>query len=142
MADEKIAQARNALTKFMSAMNQWETKLYRAKRNALDTGHDISSIDDEGRNSLIAILEKWTFSDKTNQGRLIDLGCTDPPSYDPESDIEESVEVENGMVVFVFRQTKGLQNKFRFTLKSQDVEWKIKKKELLNYREKWQRSVL
>lgn len=142
MADEELAQARNALTAFMSVMNQWETGFYRAKQDALGANRDTTPIDDEGRKDLIEILDKWAFPDKENHGRLIDLGCTDPPTYDPSSDVEESAEVQDGQVVFTLRQTKGLQNKFRFTLKRQAGEWKVRKKELLNYKDKWQRSVL
>lgn len=142
MADDELVQARNALKAFMSVMNQWETRFYRAKQEALAANRNAALIDDDGRKDLIAILDKWAFPDKANQGRLIDLGCTDPPTYDPESDVEESAELEDGAVVFTFRQTKGLQNKFRFTLKRQADGWKVKKKELLNYKDKWQRSVL
>ena len=56
--------------------------------------------------------------------------------------VEEGAELEGGGAVFIIRQTTGLQNQFRFTLKRQGDEWKIKKKELLNFKDKWQRSVL
>ena len=142
MADEDLEQARNALKAFMSVMNRWETGFYRAKQDALGANRDTTPIDDEGRKDLVEILDKWAFPEKANQGRLVDLGCTDPPTYDPSSDVEESTEVWDGEVVFTLRQTKGLQNKFRFTLKRQAGAWKVKKKELLNYKDKWQRSVL
>ena len=142
MADKDLEQARNALKAFMSVMNRWETGFYRAKQDALGANRDTTPIDDEGRKDLVAILDKWAFPEKANQGRLVDLGCTDPPTYDPSSDVEESTEVWDGEVVFTLRQTKGLQNKFRFTLKRQAGAWKVKKKELLNYKDKWQRSVL
>jgi hypothetical protein len=56
--------------------------------------------------------------------------------------VEEGAEMEGGVAIFTIRQTTGLQNKFRFTLKRQNGEWRIKKKELLNFKDKWQRSVL
>ncbi|WP_083266165.1 NTF2 fold immunity protein [Burkholderia lata] len=142
MADEELKQARSALKAFMSEMNQWEIRFYRAKQNALLENRDTEIVDKEGRSNLIEIISRWAFQDKANEGRLIDLGCTSPPSYDPESDVEEGAELEGGVAVFIIRQTTGLQNQFRFTLKRQGDEWKIKKKELLNFKDKWQRSVL
>ncbi|MEC5408440.1 GspH/FimT family pseudopilin [Paraburkholderia sp. MPAMCS5] len=142
MTHKELEQARNALIEFMSAMNRWENDFYRAKQTALKENRDIALVDNEWRKELTAILVKWAFPEKSNQGRLIDLGCTDPPTYDPDSDVEESVEATDDSVAFIIYQTKGLQSKFRITLKQQSGKWKIKKKELLNYKDKWQRSVL
>ncbi|MBN3826832.1 hypothetical protein G3O00_24865 [Burkholderia sp. Ac-20384] len=142
MVDEELKQARSALKAFFSEMNQWETRFYWAKQNALLEHLDTEGVDKEGRSDLIEIINRWAFPDKANEGRLIDLGCTSPPSYDPESDVEESAEMEGGVAIFTIRQTTGLQNQFRFTLKRQDGGWRIKKKELLNFKDKWQRSVL
>ncbi|VWC77129.1 hypothetical protein BLA18110_02460 [Burkholderia lata] len=50
--------------------------------------------------------------------------------------------MEGEVAIFTIRQTAGLKNQFRFTLKRQGGEWRIKKKELLNFKDKWQRSVL
>jgi len=142
MAEEELVEAWDALKTFMSVMNQWEVRFYRARQEALEASRDITAVNDEGRKDLTEILARWAFPEKTNQGRLIDLGCTNPPSYDPEDDVKESSEVRGGSVVFILRQAKGLQNKFRFTLKRREGEWRIKKKELLNYKDQWQRSVL
>ncbi|MBN3842250.1 NTF2 fold immunity protein [Burkholderia sp. Ac-20349] len=142
MIDEELKLARSALKEFMSEMNQWETRFYRAKQNALHEHLDTEAIDKAGRSNLIEIINRWAFPDKANGGRLIDLGCTSPPSYDPDSYVEDGAEMEGGVATFTICQTTGLKNKFRFTLKCQDGEWKIKKKELLNFKDKWQRSVL
>lgn len=142
MADEDLNQARLALNSFMSQMNQWESRFYRDKREAVEAGRDSGPIDDAARARLTEILASHAYSEPKNEGRLIDLGCTDPPSYDPASDVEESAVVEKGTVVFVMQQKVGMQNTYRFTLKRQGDSWKINKKELLNFQDKWQRSVL
>lgn len=90
----------------------------------------------------MAILEKWAFQEKTNQGRLIDLGCSDPPTYDPETDVEDSVEFTGGEVVFIIRQILGMLTISRFTMKEKAGKWMVKKKEFLDFNDKWQRSVL
>ncbi|MBB6583790.1 hypothetical protein HXP36_18845 [Ralstonia solanacearum] len=61
------------------------------------------------------MLEKWAFLDKTNQGRLIDLGCSDPSTYDPESDIEDRVEMHRRDVIFTISRTVG-QTIFRLNV--------------------------
>ncbi|WP_197342676.1 NTF2 fold immunity protein [Ralstonia solanacearum] len=88
------------------------------------------------------MLEKWAFPDKTNQGRLVGLGCSEPPTYDPERDVEDGVEMHDGDAVFTIRQTVGLQTIFRFTLDFKYSAWKIKKMEFLNFKDKWQRSII
>lgn len=142
MGKENLAQARLALNEFMLAMNAWECRFFRAKREALDGGRDVKAIDDEARDSLVAIFGKWVCPDKANEGRLVDLRCGDPPTYDPASDVEDSTEMRGNKALFTVRQTGGLQSSFRFTLIAKDNEWKIENKELLNHREKWQRSIL
>lgn len=140
--DDNVDQARAALRSFMFEMNQWEKDFYEKKHSSLKSGGDVSGIDDRARKDLSAILEKWAFQEKTNQGRLIDLGCSDPPTYDPETDVEDSVESTDGEVVFTIRQTSGMLTISRFTMKEMAGKWMVKKKEFLNFKDKWQRSVL
>jgi len=142
MMNDNIEKARTALRSFMLEINQWEKDFYKKKRSALEIGGDVSEIDDRARKELSAILEKWAFQEKTNQGRLIDLGCSDPPTYDPETDVEDSVESNDGEVVFTIRQTVGMLTISRFTMKEKAGKWMVKKKEFLNFKDKWQRSVL
>lgn len=116
-------QARTELRSFMLEMNQWEKDFYKKKHSALENGGDVSEIDGRARKDLSAILEKWAFQEKTNQGRLIDLGCSDPPTYDPETDVEDSVESTDGEVVFTIRQTLGMLTISRFTMKEKAGKW-------------------
>ncbi|MCO1433565.1 RhsIA family immunity protein [Burkholderia vietnamiensis] len=140
--DDNVEQARAALRSFMLEMNRWEKDFYEKKHSALKDGGDVSGIDVRARKDLSAILEKWAFQEKTNQGRLIDLGCSDPPTYDPETDVEDSVESTDGEVIFTIRQTSGMLTISRFTMKEMAGKWMVKKKEFLNFKDKWQRSVL
>lgn len=116
--------------------------LLQEKHSALESGGDVSEIDGHARKDISAILEKWAFQEKTNQGRLIDLGCSDPPTYDPETDVGDSVESAGGEVVFIIRQTLGMLTISRFTMKEKAGKWMVKKKEFLDFNDKWQRSVL
>ncbi|WP_175813570.1 NTF2 fold immunity protein [Burkholderia contaminans] len=126
----------------MLEMNHWEKDFYKKKHSALESGGDVSEIDGHARKDFSAILEKWAFQEKTNQGRLIDFGCSDPPTYDPETDAEDSVESTGGEVIFIIRQTLGMLTISRFTMKEKAGKRMVKKKEFLNFKDKWQRSVL
>ncbi|WP_157643400.1 NTF2 fold immunity protein [Burkholderia ubonensis] len=137
-----LNSARIALKSFMIDLKSWEVDFYRKKMLAINDGGDVKVLDDEARVRLTEILEKWAVSDKTNRGRLIDLGCSDPPTYDPESDVEEDAEIINKDAVITVRQMTGMKTLSRFTLSNKEGAWKIKKKEYLNYKDKWQRSVL
>ncbi|URX61439.1 RhsIA family immunity protein [Luteibacter anthropi] len=142
MTDDDLEQARSALRTFMSDMKRWELGFYHEKLDAVKNGRDATLIDNQGRKELSEVLEKWSLQDKTNQGRLIDLGCSDPSTYDPDSDIEGSAEFTDGDAIFTIHQKTGLQTISRFTLNLESGAWKIKRKEFLNYKDKWQRSVL
>ena len=142
MVSNDLEQARSALRSVMAEMKLWELNFYHEKLDAVKNGRDAEAIDNQGRKKLSEILEKWALQDKTNQGRLIDLGCSDPSTYDPERDIEDGVELGDGDAIFTIRQKVGLQTISRFTLIFNSGAWKIKRKESLNYRGKWQCSVL
>ncbi len=68
MMDEELKLARSALKAFMSEMNQWETRFYRAKQNALLEHLDTEAIDKAERSNLIEIINRWAFPDKANGG--------------------------------------------------------------------------
>ncbi len=142
MAGDDLDKARGALRSFMAEMKRWELGFYHEKLDALKSGRDATAIDNQGRKELSEILEKWSIPDKTNRGRLIDLGCSDPSTYDPESDVEDDAELSDVGAVFTIHQKTGLQTISRFTLNFKSGVWKIKKKEFLNFKDKWQRSVL
>lgn len=142
MDQKDINDARASLREFMLAMNTWETSFYRSKTDALENNESTVEIDKVAREKLKEILERWAVSDKANEGRLIDLGVTDPPTYNPMSDIEESAEIAQGGIHFGLVQSEGLQTRFRFAMKHFADGWKIQKKEFLNFKDKWQRSVL
>ncbi|RIJ86554.1 hypothetical protein RSP822_09890 [Ralstonia solanacearum] len=116
MAGDDLNQARGALRSFMAEMQRWELSFYHEKLDALKGGRDATAIDSRGRKELSEILEKWSLPDKTNRGRLIDLGCSDPSTYDPESDVEGGAELGDVGAVFTIHQKTGLQTISRFTL--------------------------
>jgi hypothetical protein len=88
------------------------------------------------------LLNQFALKDKSNFGRLIDLGCINPPTYDPQSDVIEIVSAESDEVVVGVEQTVGAEVTSKITLVYKVGGWKIKKKESLDYNDKWKRSPL
>jgi len=117
-------------------------RLFQSQGRSVGEKQGHSPNDDRARVSLESILAKWAVVEQGNFGRLVDLGAADPPTYNPDGDAEESAEVGQGVIQLVWVQRDGLHNRFRFTMKPFAGRWKIQKKELLNFKGKWQRSVL
>ncbi|MFJ4068645.1 NTF2 fold immunity protein [Pseudomonas sp. NPDC089996] len=123
-------------------MNAWEVSFFEARKQALGQEVDDSGLKEEYACKLECILNKYAVKDKSNYGRLMDLGCTKPATYDPDSDeIEVLDKNEKSMTVRV-QQVKGAETASRIYMVCHESEWKIKMKEVLSFDEKWRRAPL
>ncbi|WP_232915683.1 NTF2 fold immunity protein [Pseudomonas syringae] len=118
------------------------TELFRLIKKEITEGKDNFSLKEVYRNKLGEILKKYAIEDKSNFGRLIDLGCTNPPTYDPDSDVLETIASEKNSATITAQQTAGAETLSKITLKLQNNEWLIKKKEILSHDDKWRRAPL
>jgi hypothetical protein len=134
--------ALNLLNEFMVAMNTWEIDFFQARKESLKKGEDDPGLKVAYGEELKRILDHFAIEDKANFGRLIDLGCTNPPTYDVGSDVLEIISSESQEVIVGVEQTVGAEVSSRITLVFKKGDWKIKKKESLGYDEKWKRSPL
>ncbi|WP_256249896.1 NTF2 fold immunity protein [Pseudomonas sp. NBRC 111124] len=131
-----------ALIAFMAKMKVWEVEFFDRRKQALSKGVDDSELKGEYAQSLEVILCEYAIKDKSNYGRLIDLGCTKPATYDPDTDeIQVVGSDEKGLTVQV-QQVGGAETASRIYVVCQKGEWKIKKKEILDFDEKWRRAPL
>lgn len=130
------------LNEFMVAMNTWEIEFFQARKDALQKGEDDPGLKLAYGEKLKIILDHFAIEDKTNFGRLIDLGCTNPPIYDVGSDVIEVISSKSQDVIVGVEQTVGAEVSSRITLVFKKGDWKIKKKESLGCDEKWKRSPL
>lgn len=134
--------ALKTLRDLMRKMNAWECDFFQVRKKQLDEGEDSASMKALYKEELEKILESFAIQDKSNFGRLIDLGCTNPPTYDAATDIVEVVSAVQGEVVIRIEQTVGVELVSRITMVLVSGLWKIKNKEDLGYDEKWRRSPL
>lgn len=137
-----VESALKALKDFMHKMNQWECEFFKVRKKQLDKGEDNPSTKEFYKGELEKILESSAIKDKSNFGRLIDLGCTNPPTYDVSSDKIEVVSAMQKEVVIRIEQTVGVELVAKMTMTLISGLWKIKKKEDLGYDEKWRRAPL
>ncbi|MGF6393562.1 NTF2 fold immunity protein [Pseudomonas plecoglossicida] len=130
------------LMSFMREMNCWENEFFEKRQEALAKGVDDPKLRSEYSLKLESILDGCAVKDKSNYGRLIDLGCTKPATYDPDSDEVLGLEGSASEQVIQVQQLKGAETCSRFQLVFRDGRWKIKKKEIMDFNDKWRRSPL
>lgn len=105
-------------------------------------GIEDSQLKEKYAKQLEEILDKYVVKDKSNYGRLVDLGCTKPAAYDPATDELEVLDGGGKTLTIQVRQTKGAETCSKMYLVSKDGVWRIKKKEVLSFDDTWRRSPL
>lgn len=140
--DLRIERALSALTEFSTLMYEWESRLHEDLDAALHSGAPTDELMEEATVRLREIFGAFVLPDGKNYGRLDGLAAMSPPEYDPHSDVIEAVHRVGRAVVVTTRQAGGLQSTFRFTLVEREDRWVIQKKQLLNYKDAWQRSTI
>lgn len=132
----------DALVAFMEEMNIWEVDFFERRKQALSRGADDPKLKEEYAHKLELILDEYVIRDKSNYGRLIDLGCTKPATYNPDVDEIRALDIDKKKLTVQIQQAKGAETTSRIYMVFKEGEWKIKKKEILSFDEKWRRAPL
>lgn len=130
------------LIAFMREMNCWEIEFFDQRKKNLAQGVEDLELKDKYARKLEEILDRYSVKDKFNYGRLMDLGCTKPATYDPATDELELLGGDEKMLTVQVQQTKGAEMCSKMYLVSKGGYWKIKKKEVLSFDDRWRRSPL
>ncbi|GLU40024.1 NTF2 fold immunity protein [Pseudomonas sp. NBRC 100443] len=133
----KINEAKARIKEVMDAMKLWESEYHIKKTKLILNGDETESLDNKARHKLNEILEKYVIQEGKNYGRLIDLGTGDPTAYDFDTDQVISIEESKKKITYTYIRSAGLKNQYRITMQETSEGWKVKKKELLNHKEKW-----
>jgi hypothetical protein len=130
-----IEQAKSVLLSFMNEMNLWEVK-YKKLYKEDDVKYMIPA-----REDLRNIYLKWLTNKERKTGRLAGPSVGYPPEYDTATEVIDTVEKIsiNKLVIYTdSEQIKGFNERFRYTLKRVNNEWRIGKKETFSdFKEKW-----
>jgi len=133
----KINEAKARIKEIMDAMKLWESEYHTKKTKLILNGDETESLDNKARHKLNDILEKYVIQGGKNYGRLIDLGTGEPTTYDFDTDQVISIEESKKKIIYTYIRSAGFKNQYRITMQETSEGWKVKKKELLNHKEKW-----
>lgn len=143
MAKERVViSIPSELVDFMREMNCWEVEFFEQRKEILALGVEDPELKERYTRKLEEIFDAYVVKDKSNYGRLIDLGCTRPATYDPATDELETLESGEKTLTIRVQQTKGSETCSRIYLVYKDGAWKIKRREVLSFDDKWRRSPL
>ncbi|MGN8262014.1 NTF2 fold immunity protein [Pseudomonas sp. SMSB3] len=131
-----------ALVEFMGEMNAWEIEFFYKRKQALGKGIDDPRLKEEYRQKLELILKGYVIEDKFNYGRLIDLGCAKPATYDPDVDEIDILGGDEKSLVLHVQQVRGAGITSKIYMVMKEGKWKVKKKEILSFDERWRRAPL
>lgn len=140
MSEEQERVSR-VLKDFMIAMREWETRYHTDQMALLESDDDTSDCDASYSSALRGIFNKFAIPDDRAWARLVDLGCGNPPTYDPDRDIVGNPEISGASYSVVVEQTSRLRAVYRFFLEKSGDDWKIVKKET-NSNGKWKKTAL
>lgn len=130
------------LIEFMAAMFEWETN-FVANQDVADEGVlDEYEVRKLFMGQLKNILERYSVESVKNRGRLIDLGCTVPPMYNPEEDFISEVASDKEAKFIEVHQRSGFRGRFRFKMEKVTDRWLIIEKDRLDAKNHWIPSVL
>ncbi|WP_338922968.1 NTF2 fold immunity protein [Pseudomonas silesiensis] len=142
MTDKASLGALQFVNGFFIEMNLWEVEFFAARKKNLASGRDDPELKNHYGEKLEDVLNRFALKDKSNFGRLIDLGCVNPPTYDPKTDVIDIISEGKNEVVVGVQQTVGAEVTSRITMIYKVGRWVIKKKESMTYDDKWKRAPL
>lgn len=134
--------AESTLIAFMRSMNDWEVEFYAVKMENLNKGVYRLDIYSGYVKWLEDILREFSVESKMNWGRLTDMGCIWPATYDVDRDKILHLSGDEKNSIIEVEPGPGSANHSRFYLKKNKEAWKIQRVEMLTYDEKWSRVPL
>jgi len=97
------------LVTFMREMNCWEVEFFDQRTKTLAQGVENPQLKEKYARKLEEVLDEYAVKDKYGYGRLIDLWCTNPATYDPATDELEVLDGGGKTLTIQVQQTKGAE---------------------------------
>jgi len=111
------------LQEFTQAMNEWERKFYPLVRANGSAGAAQAS------EELRPIFEQYIVNNDKNFSRVHAPSAGEPPEYDNEQAVVDSVELSKKTAVIQVQKNQLPKGVFRYTLKNDGDKWMLQKKE-------------
>lgn len=136
------SNAKSTLMAFMRNMNAWEVEFYAVKIENFSKGVHGLDIYSDYVKWLEDILREFSAEGKINWGRLNDMGCIWPATYDVDRDSILLISEDEKNSTIEVKPGPGYYNYSKFYLKKSKGVWKIQKVEMLTHDDKWSRVPL
>lgn len=125
MMTDEIATATSAFSQFSSKMKRWNEHFYPLMVQTSGQAADQAIAD------LEPIFGAHVWPDAVRGAERLNSPSSGLPSdYDPENDVIEEVDLKSSTCILVVQTTTGFKDKFRYTLKKRDGEWKLFRRDL------------
>lgn len=118
-----VEAAYAVLRRFIGDMQQWEVTYWQALAEA-----GRGAVKTDMKRDLDTIFETFCTRKERKAGRQVALNCANPPEYHVEEKFVAGALVKKSVVIETL-QHHILANRFRYTLRLQDGQWKLDRKE-------------
>jgi len=133
-------QALKVLKLFLTEMNKWESYWYQVQYENLEVDYT-----EELKKEIDAIYEKYVTVRERKLGKQVALSTQYPSTFTPDGEIISCELSANNKKIVIEVHKKfdtGVVYEYRYTLIFKNKEWRVDKREVLEYDGRWCKSSL
>ncbi|AJA44384.1 NTF2 fold immunity protein of polymorphic toxin system component [Frischella perrara] len=133
-------QALKVLKLFLTEMNKWESYWYQVQYENLEVDYT-----EELKKEIDAIYEKYVTVRERKLGKQVALSTRFPSTFTPDGEIISCELSANNKKIVIEVHKKfdtGVVYEYRYTLIFKNKEWRVDRREMLDYDGRWIKDTL
>ena len=133
-------QALKVLKLFLTEMNKWESYWYQVQYENLEVDYT-----EELKKEIDAIYEKYVTVRERKRGLQVALSTQYPSTFTPDGEIISCELSANNKKIVIEVHKKfdtGVVYEYRYTLIFKNKEWRVDRREMLDYDGRWIKDTL
>ena len=133
-------QALKVLKLFLTEMNKWESYWYQVQYENLEVDYT-----EELKKEIDAIYEKYVTVRERKLGKQVALSTRYPSTFTPDGEIISCELSANNKKIVIEVHKKfdtGVEYEYRYTLIFKNKEWRVDRREMLDYDGRWIKDTL
>ena len=133
-------QALKVLKLFLTEMNKWESYWYQVQYENLEVDYT-----EELKKEIDAIYEKYVTVRERKLGKQVALSTQYPSTFTPDGEIISCELSANNKKIVIEVHKKfdtGVVYEYRYTLIFKNKEWRVDRREMLDYDGRWIKDTL
>ena len=133
-------QALKVLKLFLTEMNKWESYWYQVQYENLEVDYT-----EELKKEIDAIYEKYVTVRERKLGKQVALSTRFPSTFTPDGEIISCELSANNKKIVIEVHKKfdtGVEYEYRYTLIFKNKEWRVDRREMLDYDGRWIKDTL